>query len=97
MPAVTREGDQCTGHGCHPPRPSTSGSPNVYINGIPAHRVGDTWAVHCCPTPSPACHDSVLASGSPTVNVNDKPLGRIGDSVACDSVVAQGSGNVFAN
>ena len=32
MPAVTRKGDICTGHECFPPRSSTSGSPNVFVN-----------------------------------------------------------------
>jgi uncharacterized Zn-binding protein involved in type VI secretion len=36
MPAVSRLGDNCTGHGCWPPRPSTGASPNVRVNGIAA-------------------------------------------------------------
>lgn len=40
MPAVTRLGDQCTGHGCFPARPSTSAATSVFINGIAVHRVG---------------------------------------------------------
>lgn len=94
MPAVTRLGDTCTGHGAFPPRPSTSGSPNVNVNGIPVHRQGDSWAVHC--DPSPSCHGSVLDSGSSTVKVNGKDMGRVGDPVACGSSVATGSNNVFA-
>ena len=94
MPAVTRLGDGCTGHGAFPPRSSTSASPNVNVNGIGVHRQGDSWAVHCNPTPS--CHASELKSGSGTVNVNGKGIGRVGDPVACGSSVAAGSGNVFA-
>lgn len=94
MSAVTRLGDICTGHGAFPPRPSTSASLNVNVNSIPVHRQGDSWAVHCNPTPS--CHGSVLASGSSTVNVNGKGIGRVGDPVACGSSVATGSSNVFA-
>lgn len=93
MPSITRIGDKCSGHGCFPPRSSTSGSGDVFVNGIGAHRVGDSWAVHCC---GPSCHDSVMASGSSTVFVNGKAVARIGDNVACGSVSAQGSGNVFA-
>jgi uncharacterized Zn-binding protein involved in type VI secretion len=93
MPAVTRKGDDCTGHGAFGPRPSSAGSPNVLINGIPAHRVGDAWPSHCDPD---TCHDSVLSGGSSTVMVNGKPLGRVGDPVACGSAVAAGSPNVFA-
>lgn len=95
MPAVSRLGDNCTGHGCWPPRPSTGASPNVRVNGIAAHRQGDAWAPHTCPT-IPETHASVLAAGSATVRVNGKQLARIGDPVACGSAVAQGSANVFA-
>tara|TARA_Y100000590_G_scaffold92893_1_gene105130 strand:+ start:2053 stop:2337 length:285 start_codon:yes stop_codon:yes gene_type:complete len=92
MPAVTRLGDVCTGHGCFPSRPNVSASPNVFVNGIPVHRVGDSWDVHCCGV----CHSGVLASGSSTVFANVKQVGRIGDAVDCGSSVASGSGNVYA-
>lgn len=95
MPAVSRLGDNCTGHGCWPPRPSTAASPNVFVNGIAAHRQGDAWAAHTCPT-IPETHASTLAAGSTTVRVNGKQLARIGDPVACGSSIAQGSANVFA-
>lgn len=94
MAAVTRLGDMCTGHGAFPPRNNTSASDDVFINGIPAHRQGDNWAVHCDPTP--ICHGSTLAAGSSSVYVNGKQLGRVGDPVACGSSVASGSNNVFA-
>ena len=95
MPAVTRLGDICTGHGCWPPRANVQGSPNVFVNGIPVHRQNDAWAAHTCP-PIPETHASVLASGSATVFVNGLQIGRIGDPVACGSSVATGSSNVFA-
>jgi uncharacterized Zn-binding protein involved in type VI secretion len=94
MPSVSRVGDLCTGHQCWRPRPNVSGSDNVFVNGIQAHRVGDLWSFHSCRRKGG--HVSVLASGSSSVFVNGRPLGRIGDSVACGSRVAQGSGNVFA-
>lgn len=93
MPAITRLGDPCTGHGCFPGRPSTSASGNVFVNGIAVHRQGDSWSSHCC---GPSCHGGALASGSGTVFVNGKMIGRIGDPVDCGSAVAVGSGNVFA-
>ena len=70
MPAVTRKGDSCTGHSCFPPRNSTSGSPNVFVNGKPAHRQGDSWETHCCThTDCPhGCHSGSLASGSSSVS-----------------------------
>lgn len=93
MPAVTRLGDMGSGHGGFAPRACTEGSPNVFINGIPAHRQGDAWGTHC---DSNSCHASTMAGGSSTVFVNGKPLARIGDDVACGSVSAQGSPSVFA-
>ena len=46
MPGVARLGDSCTGHGCWPSRSNVEGSPDVYVNGRPAHAVGHAWAVH---------------------------------------------------
>lgn len=94
MPAVSREGDSCTGHGGFPPRASTGGSGNVLVNGIGVHREGDGWATHCL---SSSCHDSALASGSSTVSANGQGIARLGDPVACGSGVATGSGNVFCD
>ena len=98
MPAVTRLGDQCTGHGCFPPRASTQGSPDVFVNGIAVHRQGDAWAVHSCKTGCKTCapHGGALAQGSATVYVNGLPVGRIGDPIDCGSSVMEGSNNVFA-
>ena len=93
MPAVSRMGDVCTGHGCFPPRANTDGSGDVFVNGVGAHRQGDGWESHQC---GDSAHASALASGSSTVFVNGKPLARIGDPVACGSAVAMGSSSVFA-
>lgn len=92
MPAVVRLGDMSCGHGCFPARPSVEGSPNVFVNGKPAHRVGDAWATHCC---GPACHVGVASSGSATVFVNGKPLCRVGDAISCGDTMCEGSENVF--
>ena len=94
MPATVRLGDICTGHSCWPSRPNVSASPNVFINNLGAHRVGDAWAEHCC---GPECHSSAQASGSPNVYVNGIPLARVGDAVACGSANATGSPNVYTN
>lgn len=93
MPAAHRLADRCTGHGCYPSRPNIEGSPNVFVNSRPAHRVGDAWGVHCCGS----CHGGNAASGSPNVFVNGKPKCRIGDAVSCGSAMATGSPNVFVN
>lgn len=95
MPAVARLGDTDTGHGCWPPRPSAAGSPNVFVNGRAVVRQDDAWQPHTCPS-IPETHGGSLSGGSSKVFVNGKPIGRIGDSISCGSVVAEGSGNVFA-
>lgn len=84
-----RMGDKCTGHGPANPRPNVQGSPNVFINGKPAHRQGDMWGPHMN-------HPSKLARGSNSVFVNGKGQGRVGDPVLCGSRCAQGSSDVFA-
>ena len=90
-----RLGDNCTGHGCWPPRANSSASGDVFVNGKGAHRVGDAWLPHTCPS-IPETHGSSQASGSATVFVNGKALARIGDSIACGSSNATGSGDVYA-
>lgn len=96
MPAITRLGDNCSGHDACPPRPLASGSHNVYINGKSAGRVDiDNYALHGCII-HPA-HSGVITSGSPNVIINGCQAGRIGDPVSCGSVVAEGSPNVFLN
>jgi uncharacterized Zn-binding protein involved in type VI secretion len=94
MPAAHRHTDICTGHGCFPSRANAEGSPNVFVNGLGWHRVGDGWQPHGCPVCAP--HGGVLAAGSATVFVNGRAAGRIGDPVSCGSSAATGSDNVFA-
>lgn len=95
MPASSRLQDNCTGHGCWPPRPNNSASTNVFVNNKGSHRKGDSWLPHACPPAPP--HGSVTSGGSPNVFVNNKPMARIGDAVACGSLIRDGSSNVFAN
>ena len=94
MPAVTRLGDRCTGHGAFGARENDSAASTVYANNIAVHRSGDHWVTHCDSTPT--CHDSTTSGGSDTVWVENRKIARIGDHVACGSSIAQGSGNVFA-
>lgn len=93
MPAAHRLGDLCAGH-CFNVRGNIEGSPNVFINNIPAHRLGDSWPVHYCP---PSSHSSITVSGSPNVYVNKRPLARIGDALDCGDICATGSPNVYVN
>lgn len=86
--AAARKGDMCTGHPGAGPRANDQGSPDVFINGKAAHRVGDHWLKH-------SGHDSTLAQGSATVFVNGKGQGRVGDRIACNSRIASGSPDTF--
>ncbi|WP_150523616.1 PAAR domain-containing protein [Roseibium sediminis] len=96
MPAAHRKGDIGSGHGCHfPPSSATGGSPNVFVNGIPVMRVGDSYAPHGCPACPVPPHGRALAAGSPTVVVNGKAAGRVGDAINCGGSAAAGSGDVF--
>jgi len=96
MPKAVRFGDISCGHGCWPPRPNDQASPDVFINGLGAHRVGDHWEPHTCP-PIPETHDGQAAAGSPNVFVNGRALCRVGDPVTCGDTMCQGSPNVFVN
>ena len=93
MPPATRRGDMDTGHDACPPRGLSGHSPNVFINGRGAGRVGDAYPAHGCPAHPP--HSGVIASGSSTVYINGRQAGRIGDLVSCGGSVAQGSPNVI--
>lgn len=95
MPAVTRQGDLSTGHSSFPPTSASQGSPDVFVNGKPVVRVGDSYTPHGSPTPNPS-HSRSLSSGSSTVFINGIPCGRIGDSISCGDASAQGSSNVVA-
>ena len=104
MPAVTRVGDGTTGV-CNPGLPCCPhsrsgtngvGSPNVFVNGKPVHRLSDTGPTNC---PHGGTFASV--SGSGTVFVNGQPITRIGDTTVCTGCGksgshTSGSGNVFA-
>lgn len=93
MSAATRLGDSCTGHDSCPSVPLVECSPNVFINGMGAGRVGDHYAAHGCVTH--ASHQDVIAAGSSTVFINGRPAARVGDAVSIGGSVQGGSGNVF--
>ncbi len=93
MPGAVRFGDICSGHDGYPPRANDQASTNVFINGLGAHRVGDSWKKHC----KSSCHIGYQKTGSPNVFVNNKSLARIGDDITCGSTNASGSTNVMVN
>jgi len=93
MPAATRKDDCCTGHDSCPPVPLVGCSPDVFINGRGAGRVGDPYTPHgCIAHPS---HADRIAAGSSTVSINGIPAARVGDAVTLAGTVRDGSGNVF--
>jgi uncharacterized Zn-binding protein involved in type VI secretion len=93
MTQVARKGDLCTGHGGFPPRPSLTGSEDVFINGKPVHRTTDSWAPH---TDGTTVHPSTMGQGLSTVLVNGLAIARVGDPVQCGSTILLGSLDVYA-
>lgn len=93
MPGVVRKPDNCSGHGCWPPRPSATASSDVLTNGLQTERKGDSMKSHCCPPP---CHGG-SHTGSRKVLVNGRAMQAKGDPIDCGSVCQQCSSNVFAN
>lgn len=94
MPAVTRINDGTSGV-CNPGLPccphsrsgtNRTGSPDVFVNDIPLHRVTDTGPTNCP-------HGGTFASisGSSTVFCNGLRVTRIGDTTVCQSCGQSGS------
>ena len=105
MPASTRINDRTVGvcdigEDCCPHSRSgtnATGSPNVFINDLKCHRLGDTGPTNC---PHGGTFEST--EGSPNVFVNDKPKTRISDTTICQNCGqsgnhVSGSDNVFVN
>lgn len=85
MPLAARVGDA---HACpqkgHSVNNIASGSDNVFINGVPAARFGDTTS----------CGSAIVA-GSSTVFINGKPAALMGSATSHGGVIIGGSGNVL--
>lgn len=95
MPPAHRKSDIGSGHGCHfPPSVAIGGSPDVFVNGQPLMRVGDTYETHTCTAGHAGPHGRALADGSISVFINGKPAGRIGDPIDCGGTAATGSPDV---
>ena len=94
MPAATILGDGTTGTCnmglpcCPHGRSGTNGtvSSDVFINGLGAHRKGDTGSTNCP-------HGGTFASmgASATVFINGKGATRIGDTTVCQGCGMSGS------
>ena len=94
MPAATRFGDQETGT-CNPGLPccphdrtgaNSEVSPNVFINGLGAHRKEDTGPCNC-----PHGGTYATTGGSGTVFINGKSATRVGDATTCKDCGMSGS------
>lgn len=92
MPEATRKGDKSTGHDACSATALVEGSPDVFINGLPAGRVGDKYASHSCF--AHAAHQDNIAEGSATVFINGLAAGRKGDAVKIGDSVKEGSPDV---
>jgi len=90
---VHRRTDNCTGHGCWPPRPPSSWSPDVFANNLNQIRLTDSYVVHCCGN---GCHSGVVADGSETVFANNLEYARQSDPISCGSRCNEHSPDVFA-
>ncbi|MFP3033835.1 MAG: PAAR domain-containing protein [Wolbachia sp.] len=80
--SVIRLGDHCEEalpHFC------ISGSRDVFINGRPVCRQGDSLS-----------EGKVMTQGSKAVFANGKAIARTGDLISCGAIAEQGSNNVFA-
>ena len=86
-------------HGCpgcpHPVvGPAVSGSPDVFVNGMPAFRVGDTGVHTACCGPN----TWEAKKGSSSVQINGKKAHRMGDMdkhCGGSGNMIEGSANVF--
>jgi len=91
---MSRIGDITTGHGCWPPSVGITASPNVIVDGLNAHIVGDQFTPHTCGND---VHNDTAAVGSTKVFINGKPAMRLGDSLQPGAaLMAQSSWTVFA-
>lgn len=94
MPAVARQGDagvpHCSGYTI------ANGSGDVFVDGKPAARQGDSSTAHLRPAKKCVPHTASISQGSNSVFVNGKPLARVGDGLSGCTAVAQGSPTVFS-
>ena len=90
--AIVRLGDMSTGHDGYPGRPNNSASPDVFVNGIPMHRIGDTWPAHSNGSNS---HSSVTVGSGQTIFCNGMGIALVGDMLDCGDTIAEGSPNSF--
>lgn len=73
-----------------------TGSPNVFVNGLPVATLGSISTPHLKPAGRKCFpHVAAVTTGSTSVFVNGKPMARVGDSLAMCTFIATGSPTVF--
>lgn len=98
-PALYSPADLTSGHGPWPPTgyqpPPVGASPNVMINGLFVHRVGDQTLPHYSVLPVPPdLHPDVISTGYPKVLVNGTPIAITGMSILTPAGVVNGLSSV---
>ncbi|EMW0957561.1 TPA: type VI secretion system PAAR protein [Citrobacter freundii] len=91
MSVAAKLNDKGTQHDGYHETVITAGSPTVFIDGMPAARLGDPLTPHG--KSEHPVHPRKIASGSPTVFIDRLPAARTGDAVDCGGVII-GSGTV---
>ena len=94
MPAVARKGDagaaHCSGYTI------ATGSPDVFIDGKPVARNGDSSTTHQKPQGNKCVpHVSQIIAQSGSVFVNGQPVAVVGDRLSECTQIIQGSESVF--
>jgi len=70
-------------------------SSDVFVEGVGAHRLGDTNTPH---THCPPVFSTTVNSASPNVFVNGQKVARQGDTYTCDAFIEQVTqSTVYAN
>ena len=94
MPAVARQGDagaaHCSGYVI------AQGSQDVFVDGKPVARMGDSSTVHLKPSGNKCVpHVGQIIANASTVFVNGKPIAAVGDRLSDCTQIVQGSTSVF--
>lgn len=96
MPAVARQGDLSTGHGCFPPTACTSASTSkTFVDGLLVQTVTSTFLSHRCGKTTHPSSIRKTTTGSSKVIIEGRAAIRIGDPIQCGDTVGQGSSTTF--
>lgn len=80
-----------SGHEDFPPAKLYTGSPDVWINRMPATRRYDLFKEHCNEL---ECHKGMTQFGSNTVSINGLPANRVGDPIYLTYDWSEGVGSI---